>query len=331
MLQQEKNIRTQVEALIKEKARRMQQLKALLEQDQDLCDVLCSVPYGIAPDSVPSLETLDNFHQHIANQNEERVGAHSSNHTSNRTLMWLHEEKLWDEHCYKQERCHWTGWDQSGCSTVWWAGFVSSSLLCHILTASCFQVKRHAEFTELKKQIILYMEELDRVPETSFEKDVVCEDEDSFCLSRDNITSLKLLLCQVSRIFFFFCINRHFSPTCWVANWCCVDLAAWGTQGRERGHVWESQREDPAAVGQTAGSTGGKGGFQPTHGHVQEEEFGRGEKMLQIIFPVLCGQLWVPVLWLLFFRVVWSLFVLLSYKQKSSVSRSSNCRTSAMS
>lgn len=65
-------------------------------------------------------------------------------------------------------------------------------------------MKRHAEFTELKKQIILYMEELDRVPETSFEKDVVCEDEDSFCLSRDNITSLKLLLCQVSRIFFFF-------------------------------------------------------------------------------------------------------------------------------
>uniref|UniRef100_A0A3Q4HAL3 Protein regulator of cytokinesis 1b n=1 Tax=Neolamprologus brichardi TaxID=32507 RepID=A0A3Q4HAL3_NEOBR len=128
MLQQEKNIRTQVEALIKEKAQRMQQLKALLEQDQDLCDVLCSVPYGIAPDSVPSLETLDNFHQHIANQNEER---------------------------------------------------------------------RHAEFTELKKQIILYMEELDRVPETSFEKDVVCEDEDSFCLSRDNITSLKLLLCQL--------------------------------------------------------------------------------------------------------------------------------------
>lgn len=49
---------------------------------------------------------------------------------------------------------------------------------------------------ELKKQITLHMEELDRVPETSFEKDVVCEDEDAFCLSRDNITALKLLLCQ---------------------------------------------------------------------------------------------------------------------------------------
>lgn len=42
------------------------------------------------------------------------------------------------------------------------------------------------------------MEELDHIPETSIEKDVLCEDEDSFCLSRENITSLKLLICQVS-------------------------------------------------------------------------------------------------------------------------------------
>lgn len=56
---------------------------------------------------------------------------------------------------------------------------------------------------DLKKQIILYMEELDHIPETSFEKDVVCEDEDSFCLSRDNITSLKLLVCQVR--WFLYC------------------------------------------------------------------------------------------------------------------------------
>lgn len=41
------------------------------------------------------------------------------------------------------------------------------------------------------------MKELDHIPETSIEKDVLCEDEDSFCLSRENITSLKLLICQV--------------------------------------------------------------------------------------------------------------------------------------
>ncbi|XP_059208945.1 protein regulator of cytokinesis 1b isoform X1 [Centropristis striata] len=130
MLQQEKNIRTQVEALIKEKTRRMQQLKALLEQDQDLCDILCSMPYGISADSVPTPEQLESFSQHIANQNIEKA-------------------------------------------------------------------KRYAEFMDLKKQIILYMEELDHIPETSFEKDVVCEDEDSFCLSRDNITALKLLVCHL--------------------------------------------------------------------------------------------------------------------------------------
>ena len=51
---------------------------------------------------------------------------------------------------------------------------------------------------DIKKQIILCMEDLDQLPETSFEKDIVCEDEDTFCLSRENIASLKLLLFQVS-------------------------------------------------------------------------------------------------------------------------------------
>lgn len=61
----------------------------------------------------------------------------------------------------------------------------------------CLQARRQAEFKALKKQIVLYMTELDHIPETSIEKDVLCEDEDSFCLSRENITSLKLLICQV--------------------------------------------------------------------------------------------------------------------------------------
>lgn len=73
MLQQEKNLRIQVQALMKEKANRMQRLKTLLEQDQDLCDILCSMPYGIAADCVPSVEQLENFQQHIQNQNEEKV------------------------------------------------------------------------------------------------------------------------------------------------------------------------------------------------------------------------------------------------------------------
>ncbi|CAL8245895.1 unnamed protein product [Lota lota] len=130
MLQQEKDIRTRVEVLVMEKSQRMQQLNALMEQDQDLCDILCSIPYGINADSVPSLEQLENFRQHVSSQMAEKG-------------------------------------------------------------------RRNAEFVDIKRQIILCMDDLDQVPETSFERDIVCEDEEAFCLSRENITSLKLLLCQL--------------------------------------------------------------------------------------------------------------------------------------
>ncbi|XP_057700793.1 protein regulator of cytokinesis 1-like isoform X1 [Corythoichthys intestinalis] len=132
MLQQENSLRTQVEGLLTEKTSRMQQLKALREQDQELCDILCSIPFCISPDSVPSKDQLNSFEQHIANQNAEKAN-------------------------------------------------------------------RYAEFMGLKKQIILCMNDLDHFPETSFEKDVVCEQEDLFCLSSENITSLKLLLCKLEQ------------------------------------------------------------------------------------------------------------------------------------
>uniref|UniRef100_A0A4W5PB39 Protein regulator of cytokinesis 1b n=1 Tax=Hucho hucho TaxID=62062 RepID=A0A4W5PB39_9TELE len=130
MLLQEKEIRTQVEVLVKERTQRMQQLKALTERDQDLCDTLCSDPYAFDPNAVPSLEQLDGFRQHIASQTAEKE-------------------------------------------------------------------RRHAEFVVIKRQIILCMDDLDQLPETSFEKDIVCEDQEAFCLSKDNIASLKLLLGQL--------------------------------------------------------------------------------------------------------------------------------------
>ncbi|XP_056138226.1 protein regulator of cytokinesis 1-like [Lampris incognitus] len=57
--------------------------------------------------------------------------------------------------------------------------------------------RRHDEFVWIKKQIISYMDDLERPPETSFEKDVMCENEEAFCLSNDNIAALKLLLSQL--------------------------------------------------------------------------------------------------------------------------------------
>ncbi|XP_043100947.1 protein regulator of cytokinesis 1b isoform X4 [Puntigrus tetrazona] len=130
MLQQEKDLRTRLEVMLKEKNQRMQALKALTEKDQDLCDLLCFQPFSISADSVPSLEQLEKFHQHISSLTTEKE-------------------------------------------------------------------RRHKEFVTLKKQIILCMDDLDQLPETSFEKDIVCEDEESFCLSKENIDSLKVLLHQL--------------------------------------------------------------------------------------------------------------------------------------
>ncbi|XP_036439799.1 protein regulator of cytokinesis 1b isoform X2 [Colossoma macropomum] len=130
MLQQEKDIRSCLEVMLKEKSQRMQVLKALIEQDQDLCDILCSEPYSVSASSVPSLEQLESLRQHIA-----------------------------------------------------------------ALTAE--KEQRHSKFVELKKKIILCMDDLDQLPETSFEKDIVCEDEEAFCLSKENIDSLKVLLHQL--------------------------------------------------------------------------------------------------------------------------------------
>ncbi|XP_023801774.1 protein regulator of cytokinesis 1 isoform X2 [Cyanistes caeruleus] len=130
ILQMEKNLRTRVEVLQKQKRDRKQELKALQEQDQDLCDILCTTLFSIDTGSVPSLEDLDRYRRHVA------------------SLNTLKEQ-------------------------------------------------RREEFVSNKRQIILLMEELDHTPDTSFERDVVCEDEEAFCLSKDNIVALQNLLQQL--------------------------------------------------------------------------------------------------------------------------------------
>ncbi|KAI1889739.1 hypothetical protein AGOR_G00166040 [Albula goreensis] len=130
MLQLEKDIRTRVEVMMKQKNQRMQELKSLIQQDQELCDILCTDHYNISPDLVPSLEELEVFRHHIVSLTTEKE-------------------------------------------------------------------RRHDEFVGFKRQIILCMDDLEQLPDTSFERDVVCEDEDAFCLSKENIASLKLLLCQL--------------------------------------------------------------------------------------------------------------------------------------
>ncbi|NXI94959.1 PRC1 regulator, partial [Psophia crepitans] len=130
ILQTEKNLRTRMEAMLKQKRDRKQELKTLQEQDRDLCDILCTTPFCIDSNAVPSLEDLDRYRRHLAS-----------------------------------------------------------------LTAQ--KEQRQEEFISSKRQIILLMEELDHTPDTSFEQDVVCEDEEAFCLSEDNIAALHNLLQQL--------------------------------------------------------------------------------------------------------------------------------------
>ncbi|NXG22900.1 PRC1 regulator, partial [Grallaria varia] len=130
ILQMEKNLRMRVEELQKQKQDRKQELKALQEQDQDLCDILCTTLFSIDSGAVPTLEDLD---------------------------------------CYRR----------------------------HVASLSTLKEQRREEFVSNKRQIILLMEELDHTPDTSFERDVVCENEEVFCLSEDNIVALQNLLQQL--------------------------------------------------------------------------------------------------------------------------------------
>lgn len=73
ILQLEKDLRTQVELMRKQKKERKQELKRLQEQDQELCEVLCTPRYDVDSDSVPSLEELNRFRQHVAALRETKV------------------------------------------------------------------------------------------------------------------------------------------------------------------------------------------------------------------------------------------------------------------
>ncbi|GAA6101372.1 protein regulator of cytokinesis 1a isoform X1 [Tachysurus ichikawai] len=130
MLQLEKEIRTRLKVMMKQKNQRMSDLKSLMQQDRELCDILCENPNPIDADRVPSAQQLHDYQQHIANRNQEKE-------------------------------------------------------------------RRYAEFVSLKRQIITSMEDLEQMPDTSFERDVVCEEEEAFCLSLENITALNVLLSQL--------------------------------------------------------------------------------------------------------------------------------------
>lgn len=73
MLQLEKEIRTRLKVMLKQKNQRVSELKSLIQQDRELCDILCDNPHTIDPDCVPSAQQLNDYRQHIASRSQEKV------------------------------------------------------------------------------------------------------------------------------------------------------------------------------------------------------------------------------------------------------------------
>lgn len=160
MLQMEKNSRTRLEVMKEHKKQRMEELRGLVAKDRELCGIMCTSPFGIDQDAVPSLQQLKTYHTYLDNLTKE-----------------------------KALRFH---------SFIYFYPISVKFLIVVYCLFYLFQERRHDEFVSIKKEIVVCMEDLEQQPETSFEMDVMCEDEEAFCLSDGNISALKLLLGQVT-------------------------------------------------------------------------------------------------------------------------------------
>ena len=63
------------------------------------------------------------------------------------------------------------------------------------------QERRYKQFKSAKNSIVKLLDDLDQNPNSSFERDIVCEEEDSFLLSTENMKALQILKDEVSITF----------------------------------------------------------------------------------------------------------------------------------
>ncbi|PNI42915.1 PRC1 isoform 17, partial [Pan troglodytes] len=92
ILQLEKDLRTQVELMRKQKKERKQELKLLQEQDQELCEILCMPHYDIDSASVPSLEELNQFRQHVTTLRDTKASRREEFVSIKRQIILCMEE-----------------------------------------------------------------------------------------------------------------------------------------------------------------------------------------------------------------------------------------------
>lgn len=73
MLQMEKNNRTRLDVMREHKKRRMEELKSLIAKDRELCRIICTAPFSIDQESVPSLEQLKTYQAYLDDLTKEKV------------------------------------------------------------------------------------------------------------------------------------------------------------------------------------------------------------------------------------------------------------------
>lgn len=73
MLQMEKNSRIYLEEMKEHKKQRMEELRGLVAKDRELCGIMCTSPFGIDQDAVPSLQQLETYHTYLDNLTKEKV------------------------------------------------------------------------------------------------------------------------------------------------------------------------------------------------------------------------------------------------------------------
>ncbi|NXP08787.1 PRC1 regulator, partial [Thinocorus orbignyianus] len=92
ILQMAKDLHAHMQALLKQKADRKQELKILQEQDQDLCKILCTARFLIDSDAMPSLEDLDLYRRHLDALSAEKERRQEEFASTKQQILLLVEE-----------------------------------------------------------------------------------------------------------------------------------------------------------------------------------------------------------------------------------------------
>ena len=94
ILKLEKELRTYVDALNKEKHKRLGQLKQLKEHDQHLCDIMCTTPYYIPSGAIPTKEQLKELDRHVEELKQEQVEADFHFMSMFHGIFWLFQQVM---------------------------------------------------------------------------------------------------------------------------------------------------------------------------------------------------------------------------------------------